>query len=285
MLSLRAVLTSCILVAGLHGVLLPGVPGGRSASLSSTQHYEAHESNIPITFSHNMTKEYAAGAGFVMGALHGITGPDHIAAVLPLCVNKVFFLASMVGLSWGLGHGIGVGVLGCIAYAFKDYFLRHIHDIEPYMNLLIAVALILIGVFGLWSVYRFSEEEYEKQTTVRRENGLSLWAATLGTGILHGVSGASHLLGILPALSLPTWQLGLLYLAFFCLGCMVSMALFCGIAGQCTVSLKHCSDTKSLPRTIALAASVVAIVVGVVWLTWTLWEWDTPPDERTMPSQ
>ena len=49
----------------------------------------------------------ATVGGLFAGGLHAVTGPDHLAALLPLCIGRRWWLASCTGAYWGLGHGIG----------------------------------------------------------------------------------------------------------------------------------------------------------------------------------
>ena len=51
--------------------------------------------------------------GLSAGALHVVSGPDHLAVVAPLVAenpSKGFQL----GFRWGLGHGLGVVILGLL---------------------------------------------------------------------------------------------------------------------------------------------------------------------------
>ena len=52
-------------------------------------------------------------SGLAAGAAHVVTGPDHLAALAPIAVQDPG-RAARLGLRWGLGHGLGVVVLGVI---------------------------------------------------------------------------------------------------------------------------------------------------------------------------
>ena len=56
--------------------------------------------------------------------------------------------------------------------------------------------------------------------------------STLGTGILHGCSGSGHLLGVMPALAMPSWSIAATYLVMFGLGTMVAMSIFTAVVGE-----------------------------------------------------
>ncbi|MEM1417659.1 MAG: hypothetical protein AAGH15_22365, partial [Myxococcota bacterium] len=57
----------------------------------------------------------AAFGGLAAGAVHVLTGPDHLAAVVPLAAQarqRGERRGFAVGVLWGLGHGLGVVLLG-----------------------------------------------------------------------------------------------------------------------------------------------------------------------------
>jgi hypothetical protein len=54
-------------------------------------------------------------------------------------------------------------------------------------------------------------------------------ASTLGTGILHGCSGSGHLLGVMPALAMPSWSIATTYLVMFGAGTMLAMSIFTAV--------------------------------------------------------
>lgn len=107
--------------------------------------------------------------GIVAGALHAISGPDHLAAVIPRCVSQPWFRAGRVGIVWGLGHGLSATLIGLLGYAFKSGLLGS-HMLDTTFNLLggsgrslnfiqhhagsvmeftIGISLIIIGLLGI----------------------------------------------------------------------------------------------------------------------------------------
>ena len=61
----------------------------------------------------------AAVGGLFAGGLHAVTGPDHLAALLPLCMGRRWWIALYTGGYWGLGHGIGAALVGALAFAIR----------------------------------------------------------------------------------------------------------------------------------------------------------------------
>ncbi|KAL3822011.1 hypothetical protein ACHAXA_002997 [Cyclostephanos tholiformis] len=67
--------------------------------------------------------------GIFAGSLHAISGPDHLAAIIPRCCGLPWHRALRVGIVWGLGHGLSATLLGLVGYAFKAGILgSHVLD-------------------------------------------------------------------------------------------------------------------------------------------------------------
>ena len=94
-----------------------------------------------------------------------------------------------------------------------------------------------------------------------REVGLP---ATLGTGILHGCSGSGHLLGVMPALAMPSWSIAATYLLMFGLGTMLAMSGFTAVVGELSSQMSERLKDPSTPGRLALASSLFALIMGTV---------------------
>ena len=57
--------------------------------------------------------------GLLSGGLHAISGPDHLAALLPPSVGKPGWYGLQLGATWGLGHAISAVSLGLCAFFLK----------------------------------------------------------------------------------------------------------------------------------------------------------------------
>jgi hypothetical protein len=82
--------------------------------------------------------------------------------------------------------------------------------------------------------------------------------ASFFMGVLHGVAGSSHFLGVLPALALPTRAASLSYIAAFGIGSIAAMTGFGAAVGAAPGPRTH--------RAFMLTASALAILVGSAWL-------------------
>jgi hypothetical protein len=85
-------------------------------------------------------------------------------------------------------------------------------------------------------------------------------------GVLHGVAGSSHFLGVLPALALPTAETAFVYIAAFGIATVGAMTAFTTLVG---VAARR-SRVKSAHayRTIVFAGAALAIAVGGFWLVY-----------------
>lgn len=84
-------------------------------------------------------------AGLAAGAIHVLTGPDHLVAVAPLAVagRRRPWLS---GLWWGTGHSGGVWIVGLLALLLRE--LLPLESLSAWSERFVGVILIAIG---LWS--------------------------------------------------------------------------------------------------------------------------------------
>jgi ABC-type nickel/cobalt efflux system permease component RcnA len=205
-------------------------------------------------------------------------GPDHLAAVAPLAAAKTKKAWSL-GVRWGTGHASGVTLV-----AILTWLLREILPIEKYSNYcerLVGVMLIAIGIWGLRKALRFelhthehkheghkhmhihSHDENTTHTTAKITPHVHTHAA-LGVGILHGLAGGSHFLGVLPALAMPTKSAAGAYIISFGLGTIAAMAGFSATIGL--FGTKILRQGPAYFKSLMASFSVIAIGVGVYWL-------------------
>src|SRR5438132_678664 len=101
------------------------------------------------------------------------------------------------------------------------------------------------------------------RTIWRRSRRLGHAHASFCMGILHGIAGSSHFLGVLPALALPTRGAAVTYIAAFGVGTVVAMTAFAAIIGSAGIRVGH---RAALHRGMMLTAATLAIAVGGFWL-------------------
>jgi len=218
-------------------------------------------------------------AGLVAGGVHVLSGPDHLAAVLPLAADSRGERAWWVGLRWGLGHVAGVLLVGALAVALREALPMEL--ISGWSERLVGVLLVGIGVWALLRALHLRLHVHEHVHDGHRHTHLHAHdaaphavshahpeahdhgAAAFGVGTLHGLAGSAHLLGVLPALALPLAAAGV-YLGAFAVGTLLAMAAFAGGVG---LALRHLGARAGAAHRALLAGSgVMAVGVGVAWL-------------------
>lgn len=203
--------------------------------------------------------------GLIAGLVHALAGPDHLSAVAPLVVEERRRGWS-TGLLWGLGHSCGVWAVGLLAVALRG--VLPVDRLSSSSERLVGVVLIGVGFWGLrrvWLARRRSRqgEEPRKPGHSHGAPGRSSLAA-LSIGTLHGLAGSSHLLGVLPALAMPSAAASVGYVAGFGLGSIVAMVAFSSALALVAVRL----TTRGTGAYQALlgACSAASIVIGGWWL-------------------
>ncbi len=227
-------------------------------------------------------------AGLIAGAAHVVTGADHMAAVAPLAVEQRR-RPWLAGLLWGVGHSGGVWLLALVALLAREALPLDV--ISSWSERLVGVVLIAVGLWGLHRVLRLrvhthththidaggtkqthehthvhaapspeAHEHHADHTAVRH--------SLLGIGALHGLAGTAHVLGVLPALAMPSRASAAAYVISFGIGSIIGMALFTGALGMLAQVTGRFRRTAV--RLLLTLSSTVAIVVGIVWMASTL---------------
>lgn len=221
-------------------------------------------------------------AGLLAGIIHVWSGPDHLAAIAPLAVRRPK-RAWTPGIRWGLGHSAGVMVVG-----LGSLWLRQVinsaqlsswgSQVSAWGERLVGVVLVAIGFWGLRKAFGVHAHEHEHDGTRhvhmhthqphtehrQPEAHAHHTHAAFGIGMLHGLAGSSHFLGVLPVLMLPTASQAVTYLAAFGIGTVASMAAFSWFIGHLTLRFAIGSD--KLYRRLMVCCALAAMSVGAFWL-------------------
>ena len=224
--------------------------------------------------------------GFIASVAHVVTGPDHLAAVTPLAIDSRK-KSWTIGLSWGIGHTLGMILIGLLFILFKE--ILPVEAISRHSDTVIGILLIGIGIWAVARTYRrhrhgnrphphFHTEPFlyahiHKHThreapdhdhahvrTVRQNAFTALFIGTI-----HGFAGFSHLFALLPSLALPTVWDSVIYLAAFAAGTIFTMILFAVILGL--VAFRSVvSDRQVFLKWFTLTGGFLAIAVGLLWI-------------------
>jgi ABC-type nickel/cobalt efflux system permease component RcnA len=211
-----------------------------------------------------------------------------MAAVAPLALEQRR-RPWLAGLLWGIGHSGGVWLLAVLALLAREALPLDV--ISSWSERLVGVVLIAVGVWGLHRVLRLrvhthSHTHESTNGSTRTHEHTHVHAAPaqeahehhsahaavkhslLGIGALHGLAGTAHVLGVLPALAMPSRVSATAYVISFGIGSIIGMALFTGALGMLVRGTGRFGRTGV--RFLLGLSSTVAIVVGVVWMASTL---------------
>jgi hypothetical protein len=217
----------------------------------------------------------AAVAGLIAGILHVWSGPDHLAAIAPLAVRRPR-RAWVPGARWGVGHSAGVAVIGVLSLLLRD--LIPVNLVSFWGERMVGIMLIGIGCWALRKAFRVHAHEHEHDGEQhvhlhthhhpipheKTEAHSHHTHAAFGIGILHGLAGSSHFVGVLPILAFPTGSQAAAYLCAFALGTIASMAVFASIMG--VLASKWAIGSVKIYRGLMSFCAVTAIAVGAFWL-------------------
>ena len=190
--------------------------------------------------------------GALFGVQHVLTGPDHLAAVGPLAVGQRG--SWRVGLAWGLGHALGVW--GLAALVLWVGALLPLEALASWSERLVGCSVIAVGVWGL---VRTRRDTHAHAPSDEPEQSARPYRVAAAVGTLHGLAGASHLVGVLPGLPLADGHARLAYLLAFGGASILTMLTVTAILGSGIVAA-HWRDRA------ARASSWIAIGVGLGWL-------------------
>ena len=206
------------------------------------------------------------------GVVHVLAGPDHMAAVAPLAIagRRRGWIA---GWTWGAGHASGVVLVAVLAVLLRDV-MPPINLISSWGEMLVGGALIAVGLWALRSGLGIADTPHAHNGVphvhVLVNRGPAL-ARRLGhahaaffMGILHGVAGTSHFLGVLPALALPTRAASLTYVLVFGLATVGAMTLFAAAVGL--AAGRSTIRGTAAHRALVFTGAAVAIFVGSYWM-------------------
>jgi sulfite exporter TauE/SafE len=178
-------------------------------------------------------------------------------------------------MRWGIGHSAGVGIIGLLSLWLRDLIPREL--VSAWGERLVGVMLIGIGYWALRKALRIHAHEHEHDG----DRHVHLHAhthnipheqpaahvhthAALGIGILHGLAGSSHFVGVLTALAFPTNAQAVAYLIAFGLGTILSMATFSWLMGM--LSSRWAGGSAKIYRGLMTTCAVSAMAVGCFWL-------------------
>ncbi len=207
--------------------------------------------------------------GFAAGAVHVVSGADHMVAMAPSSIRKPQ-IALIDGLAWGIGHSAGVLILSLLGILAKD--LINIELMSSYAEFLVGISLLIVGVLAIKTSLRVNihmhKHMHGEETPHKHFHFHSLGNkihkshthAATGLGVLHGFAGASHLVAVIPALALPLFG-AMAYLFAYLLGSVFAMG--CVVLG---ISFAANKANKMFYPFLMRSIGVLSILTGIFWL-------------------
>ncbi|NOU46660.1 MAG: hypothetical protein HOO86_06330 [Bacteroidales bacterium] len=227
--------------------------------------------------------------GLVASVLHVISGPDHLAAVSPLAIeNKL--RAWIVGLGWGIGHTAGMLTVGLLLMLFRDVI--PVESISASSEAIVGFVLLVIGVWALWRIFgKKANHVHLHPHSHANQHGISIthihkhdhpainihrhehkkvvdqsFLSASIIGLIHGMAGFSHLLGLLPTLAFKSSMESVVYLVGFGAGTIISMVLFSILLGFVAFKTDN-SNRPHLFKRVQLTGAFASIAVGIYWIS------------------
>lgn len=223
-------------------------------------------------------------AGLIASMLHVIMGPDHVAAVLPFVIEAKR-KAWKIGLFWGIGHIVGMLLIGLLFVMFKE--ILPLEQISHYSEQLVGLVLVGIGIWAFVIIFRSNphhkhlhvhsdeqpvihkhEHQHEHNsshdhTHAKQEKQSVL--ASFWVGVLHGLAGVAHFILFLPILGFENNFDAGSYIFGFMLGIVLAMLTFSLIIGK-IASFARNEHNQNLYRGIRMTGGVFAIIIGIYWM-------------------
>ena len=211
-----------------------------------------------------------------MGLRHAFE-PDHLAAVSTLSTRpggRRLWSAARLGLIWGLGHTVTVGVVALLIIALG---VRLPARFWPAAELLVAGLLILLGMLVIWRYVRgrwhmhahahtaaaphFHLHSHAADLSHGHAHATGDARRSLGFGIAHGLAGSGAIAALLVA-AVPDTMSRLVYFAAFSGGTIVGML---GVSLTLSVLVRFATERGARWATVLhVGAAVGSVVAGVV---------------------
>jgi nickel/cobalt transporter (NicO) family protein len=186
-------------------------------------------------------------AGLASGALHAVSGPDHVAGLAPLALLRQR-AAWRIGLVWGAGHALGTALAGGLLTALLAS--AQLEAAELWGERVAGLALVGLGLVGL--LRRASAHA----ASPPRARGV------LVVGVVHGATGAAGLLLLAPAVLSGSMAQALGYLGGFAAGSTLAMSALTALLATAGRAAGAARVTGCLAR----AASGLSVAIGAFWL-------------------
>lgn len=184
--------------------------------------------------------------GASSGALHAVTGPDHVLSLGPMALGARRS-SWRLGARWGVGHALGTLLL-CVPVLWLAE-RTHLPLLAALGDRLAGAALLLTAAVSLVQARRHGTAA-----------GASPQNALL-VGFVHGLTGAASLLLVVPMLAQGSLLSSLVFLLAFAAGSTAGMAALTHVLARFGSNLKPALAQRARYLGCAMSAAL-----GVFWL-------------------
>jgi hypothetical protein len=208
--------------------------------------------------------------GVASGALHTLTGPDHIAGLTALAINQPVGPAVSLASVWASGHVTGQCSIGAMLVFMRAIGAPAIKRVlfEQWATAGIAASLVVIGGIGLLEARAGPAEDTTGVNTTGRISR-KLLRGTYTTGFVHGLA-PDGLVMLLPVLAMPVHRAAVHLLGIFlgtCGAMSACTAAFCASARRLEqFSVQRGEVMGRMQTKISVASSLVAVLLGALML-------------------
>src|SRR6267142_1357238 len=215
--------------------------------------------------------------GGLLGFRHAFE-PDHLAAVSTLATRPTARLwsAARLGLVWGLGHTVTVGIFALLIIVLGVQLPARFW---PAAELLVAGLLVLLGVVVIWRYVRgrwhmhahvhpaasahLPLHSHTSDDSHAHAHGVDA-RRSLGFGVAHGLAGSGAIAALLVAAA-PDTTTRIAYFAAFGAGTIVGML---GVSLTLSVLVRLAAGRGARWATMLHVGAAVASVVAGIVLAW-----------------
>ena len=215
--------------------------------------------------------------GGLLGVRHAFE-PDHLAAVSTLATRPSARLwsAARLGLVWGLGHTVTVGVVALLIIVIG---IRLPERFWPAAELLVAALLVTLGCAVIWRYVRgrwhmhahthdadthFHLHSHSRGATHVHAHAVGDTRRSLGFGIAHGLAGSGAIAALLVA-AVPDATSRLTYFAAFGAGTIIGML---GVSLTLSVVVRLAANRGARWATVLHVGAALGSVVAGIGLGW-----------------
>lgn len=213
--------------------------------------------------------------GLGLGALHALSGPDHLISLLPFIFGRRYHMSFCYGALWGMGHGISTTGIGIATYILKYSILPLSSTwLESMIDIVIGFTLLMIGIIGLLELKNNNEIDIDDKkdnnavnNTIETTNNISKIGGILTNGIVLGLSWDA-IPSLTPSVSINSWTVLLMFLLFYALGTLLAISISCAVIGESTYFILNdiLSVKSKLPIKLAFGSSITAVILGIFWI-------------------